>query len=228
MSRIGSRLSALTCAFMMSAPVLAETQVAIVEEVKGNVPGVAFMDYVSVGKVIKLGAKDSIVLGYMTSCWRESIAGSGIVVVGEEQSMVHLAKVERSKIQCDAGPLRLGGREANQSAATVLRSMGPEQQKSGEPRAPNVVYGVSPVVEVGGPGTLVVQRVDQPGDRLVMKLEAKTLVRGKFFDFARAGRKLVPGGVYDASFGSAKTTFQVAPQAQAGSTPLIGRLVRIE
>ena len=33
------------------------------------------MDYVSAGKIIKLGPKGQVVLGYMKSCWRETITG---------------------------------------------------------------------------------------------------------------------------------------------------------
>jgi hypothetical protein len=31
------------------------------------------MDYVEAGKVIRLGAQDTIVLGYFKSCWHETI-----------------------------------------------------------------------------------------------------------------------------------------------------------
>ena len=54
---------------------LAETPVAVVEDVKGKPSGVEFMDYVVPGKVIRLGPNDSIVLGYLASCWRETITG---------------------------------------------------------------------------------------------------------------------------------------------------------
>ena len=73
----------------------AQVPVAIVEDVQGKVVGVEFMDYVAPGKVIKLGPKASVVLGYIKSCWRETITG-GTVVVGEEQSMVHLSEIQRA------------------------------------------------------------------------------------------------------------------------------------
>ena len=41
--------------------------------------------------MIKLGPRDTIVLGYLKSCWRETITG-GTVTVGAEQSEVKAAR----------------------------------------------------------------------------------------------------------------------------------------
>ena len=79
----------------------AQAPVAVVEEVQGNVTGAEFMDYVVPGKVIKLGQGASVVLGYMKSCRRESISGIGTVIVGQDESKVHLAEVEGTKTECD-------------------------------------------------------------------------------------------------------------------------------
>ena len=99
--------SALATAGIMicGAPALAQAPVALVEDVRGNTVGVEFMDYVSAGKVIKLRPQDSIVLGYLTSCWHETITG-GIVTVGSEQSDVQGGKVARRKVKCDGGELK--------------------------------------------------------------------------------------------------------------------------
>ena len=96
-------------------------KVALVEEVKGEVTGVEFMDYVTAGKVIKLGTKGSIVLTYITSCWRETITG-GTVVVGVEQSLFHLSKVEGVEVDChrDGQPLT---DQQHEAAATVFRGV---------------------------------------------------------------------------------------------------------
>jgi hypothetical protein len=99
----------------------AQRPVAVVEEVKGKVVGVEFMDYVTPGTVIKLGPKGSIVLGYMKSCWRETITG-GTVVVGVEQSLVHLAEIERVKVDCGASQPLIDQR-TRESAGTVFRGV---------------------------------------------------------------------------------------------------------
>ena len=76
--------------------------VAIVEEVTAAKPTVQFMDYVSSGTVIRLRASDSLVLGYIRSCWRETIRG-GVVKVGLLQSTVTGGSVTRQKVECDGG-----------------------------------------------------------------------------------------------------------------------------
>src|SRR3981189_2968284 len=101
----------------------AQTPVAVVEDVQGTVTGVEFMDYVAPGKVIKLGPTGAVVLGYMKSCWRETITGVGTVIVGAVESMVHLGEVKASKVACDSSHSRLIDREVGESAATVVRSM---------------------------------------------------------------------------------------------------------
>jgi hypothetical protein len=122
---LASSVLAGTIVLSATAPSLAgmtaAQKVALVEEVKGKVTGVESMDYVTPGQVIKLGPKDSIVLTYMNSCWHETITG-GTVVIGAEQSLFHLSKVEGVKVDCDRGgqPVAHQQREA---AGTVFRQL---------------------------------------------------------------------------------------------------------
>jgi hypothetical protein len=217
-------ISAVVSVFAPLASATAQTPAAVVEEVKGKVAGVEFMDYVERGKVIKLGPKDVIVLGYMKSCWRETITG-GTVVVGDEESMVHLGKLERARVECDASHLQLTSREAGQSAATVFRTMSPAQQAASPPRI--TLHGLSPLIEVGGRGTLVIERLDAQGERHELTVGPKSLVRGKFYDLAKARKTLTPGATYVATFGTRKRVFRIDPQARPGSTAIIGRLLRM-
>jgi len=66
------------------------------EDARGSPANVEFIDYVSVGKVIRLGPSQSVVLGYLTSCWREIIAG-GTVTVGHGQSECRAAASHERK-----------------------------------------------------------------------------------------------------------------------------------
>ena len=61
-----------------------------------------------------------------------------------------------------------------------------------------------------------------------MPLKSDVMTRGKFYDFAKAGKSLTPGGSYLASLGSKRYTFQVDASATASPTPIIGRLLRLE
>src|ERR1700732_5441633 len=79
----------------------AQAPVAVVEDVQGKVTGAEFMDYVAPGAVIKLGPAGKVVLSYMKSCWRETITGLGTVIVGAEDSMVHLSEVQAGTEQWD-------------------------------------------------------------------------------------------------------------------------------
>ena len=220
-----SLIGAVVGVSCLAVSAAAQVPVAIVEDVQGKVDGVEFMDYVASGKVIKLAPKATLVLGYLKSCWRETITG-GTAIVGAEQSVVHLGDIQRVKVDCDANGIQLPDSQANQSAATTFRGIKPDRPAA----APQLLtlYGISPVVEVKGGGVLIIERVDVPGERYTVPLKASSLVRGKFYDFAKAKMSLKPGGTYVASVGPRKTTFMIDAHAIPGSTPIVGRLLRVE
>lgn len=201
----------------------AQSPVAVVEEVQGTVTGAEFMDYVAQGKVIKLGPGASVVLGYMKSCRRETITGLGTVIVGADESMVHLAEVNGTKTECDSAQAHATARETSDVAATVVRSLG----KGASPTPQLTLYGASPLVEAKGRGTLVFDRLDQKGERQQFELTGNQL-KGKFYDLAGTSKSLTPGATYAATFASRRIVFRVDPQAKSGPTPIVGRLLRME
>lgn len=202
----------------------AQAPVAVVEEVQGKVTGAEFMDYVAQGKVIKLGPGASVVLGYMKSCRRETIAGTGTVIVGQDESMVHLAEVTADKAECDPTQAHATTRETSDVAATVVRSLA----KNATSVTPQLtLYGASPLVEAKGRGTLVFDRLDQKGERQQFELTGNQL-KGRFYDLAGTSKSLTPGGTYAATFASRRIVFRVDPQAKPGPTPIVGRLLRME
>src|SRR5437879_1195294 len=93
-------------------PAAADSPVAVVEDVQGKVTGAEFMDYVTPKAVIKIGDGGSVILSYLKSCRRETISGAGTIIVGTEESAVHLADVKAEKTNCDP----------NQANATPLVS----------------------------------------------------------------------------------------------------------
>ncbi|MDO9059451.1 MAG: hypothetical protein Q7U92_10590 [Bradyrhizobium sp.] len=202
----------------------AQAPVAVVEEVQGNVTGAEFMDYVVPGKVIKLGQGASIVLGYMKSCRRESINGTGTVIVGQDESKVHLAEVEGSRTDCDPTQAHATTRATSDVAASVVRSL----EKSASPAGPELtLYGASPLVEAKGRGTLVFERLDQKGERQQFDLTGNQL-KGRFYDLVGTSKSLTPGATYAATFASRRIVFRVDPKAKPGPTPIVGRLLRME
>jgi hypothetical protein len=198
---------------------------AVIEDIVGNPSGIQFMDYLDSGQVIRLSGQDTIVIGYLKSCWHETITG-GTVTVGTEQSDVQGGRVERSKFPCDGGKMLLTAELANVSAGAAFRA--PPKNQQGPPRPQFKLYGLSPVIEVKPSGTLVVERVDQPGERHEITLGAERLTHGAFLDLAKAGIVLVAGGVYRARVGEHQMVFQIDPGAKSGDTPIAGRLLRLQ
>ena len=218
-----SLIGAIVGVFCLSAPALAETPAAIVEDVQGKVEGVEFMDYVAPGKIIKLGPKAGITLSYLKSCLRETIT-DGVVLVGAEQSTVQLGNVERVKVPCDASAVQLSEREANQSAATTFRSM----RADAAPAKLPTIYGVAPLIQAKSGSTLTIERTDGKEPTITLPLKNDIMVARKFYDLSKAGKSLTPGGSYLAKLGSKRYTFQVDASATTSPTPIIGRLLRLE
>jgi hypothetical protein len=140
--------------------------------------------------------------------------------------MVHLGQVEREKVDCDAGQMQLTESQANQSAATVFRGMTSTPQAP--PKTRLTIYGLSPVFEIKGRGTLVIERIDQKGERQDIAIGSGSLAKGKFYDLSKDKKTLTPGATYVARFGTKRTQFRIDSQAKPGATPVIGRLVRLE
>lgn len=219
-------ISHLKAAGLLLLTAAAQAPVAVVEDVTGSPSGIQFMDYVEPGQVIRLGAHDTIVLGYLKSCWHETITG-GTVTVGTEQSAVVGGDVARSKIVCEGGKMMLTAELADKSAVTAFREA-PNRQSAAPSRPEFTLYGLSPVVEVKPGGTLVIERVDQPGERHELALGDTQLLHGKFFDLARAGVVLTAGGIYRATAGTRQMVFKIDPSAQSGQSPIAGRLIRLQ
>ena len=97
-------------------------EVALVEKVSGDSSGVEFMDYVHTGQVISLGSDDTIVLGYLHSCVRETITG-GVVTVGSNQSDVQAGTVNRTRVQCDAGRASVRPEQSSAFAGRIFRGV---------------------------------------------------------------------------------------------------------
>ena len=220
-----SLIGAMVGVVCLAGPALAETPAAIVEDVQGNVDGVEFMDYVVPGKIIKVGAKSTLVLSYLKSCVRETIS-NGVALVGTEQSTVQLGDVQRVKVPCDTNATQLSEREANQSAATTFRTVRSDV-KSAAPAKLVTIYGVSPLIEARNGGVLSIERIDAKEPQLSVPLKGDIQVKSKFYDLAKAGKTLTPGGTYLAVLGPRRFTFQVDAKATTSPTPVVGRLLRL-
>jgi hypothetical protein len=198
---------------------------ALVEDVKSATAGVAFMDYVGKGQVIKLEPGDVLVLSYIRSCEHEIITGA-TVIVGLERSDVQGRQMQivRTKVPCDAGKLRLSPQQAGQSVATAIRLQSADSQPK--------LYARTPVVQL--PKTLAregrtlrIERIDRTGERHDFKIDDTIAVAG-FYDLAKSNVSLTPGATYDASIGGHSVTFQIDAKAKSGPAPIVSRLLRFQ
>jgi hypothetical protein len=218
------RAAALAIIVALAGTTLAAAQsrspAALVEEVTGRVSGVAEMDYMATGKVIRLAPQDRLVLSYLNSCQRETITG-GTVTVGAERSDVQNGDVQRETISCDAGRLRLSAQQAARSGVMVFRG-------TPAPRAAQAeitIYARAPIVDGVGAGPLVIQRIDKAADQIAVNVKP-AIMRKRAADLAKVGIRLEAGGVYMLRAGERQIVFRVAPDAPDGG-PMLGRLLRL-
>lgn len=194
---------------------------AVVEDVKGAIADIEFMDYVGIGQVIALKPGDVLVLSYLKSCEHEVITG-GTVVVGAVRSDVRDGQIVRSKVACDGGKIRLTSEQASRSAASAFRLQSADIQP--------VLYARTPVVQLpkalaGGDRTLLIERIDRRGERHTVNIDDVTAAAG-FYDLAKTKLSLARGGIYDASIGDHKMKFRIDAKAKSGPAPIVSRLLR--
>ena len=196
---------------------------ALVESVNGAIVGAEYLDYVSPGQVIQLGASGMIVLAYLDSCTRETITG-GEVTVGMQVSQVKGGEIRRDNPPCSNAAVSPTNSANSDYGGSVFRSRPTVKRSTDGKRA--LIYSLSPVFETGDYGTMVLERVDQPGERYEVALSPASLVKGRFYDFAVGNARLKPGGRYEVSLGANRLVFEVDESANAGG-PLLARLVRL-
>jgi hypothetical protein len=126
-------------------------------------------------------------------------------------------------VPCDSSQSQVVPREVGESAATVVRSI----SEAPAPTPSLTLHGVSPIIEAAARGKLVIERLDVKGERHEIDLVPAAMTRGRFYDLARANVALKPSGTYAATIGSKQVVFLVDAEADAGASPIIGRLVRL-
>jgi hypothetical protein len=90
------------------------------------------------------------------------------------------------------------------------------------------IYGTAPLIQAKSGSTLVIERTDGKEPAISVPLKNDIMIGGKFYDFAKAGKSLTPGGSYIAILGAKRYAFQVDAGATSSPTPIVGRLLRLE
>jgi len=206
-----------------SAHALSQGLIAIIEEIDGSPPDIETMDFVGAGRVIRLGAGDTIVLSYLKSCQRETITGA-TVTVGFEQSDVQGGTVNRVKVACDGGQIEITRELSGKTGGAIFRDSPNKAAPLLALKPQFRIYGRSPVVELSREYAVILERVDRTGERYELAPDRQKQ-KDAFYDFADHDKALTSGGVYRATMGKVRVLFQVDIGADPGRTPVVGRLL---
>ncbi len=224
-ARRGVNASLGLASLALAGPAYAEPA-AIVEAMEGRPAEVQPLDYLAAGRTLQLGAGQVLVIDYLHSCRRETISG-GSVTIGRNKSDVTGGEVRFQRIECDGNKVPPVPDEPSAAAKPQLV---PPVRPEGQPHETGLkhtIYSTAPLIDLGAPGQLTITPVDPPGPTISSKLAAGDLLHGRFYDFAAAGRRLAPGGLYRASAHGRELLFWIDPLAQDGAGPPAGRLLRL-
>ncbi len=211
--RGGRRLALPFCGLfwvLIALPVAAQQPSAVVEEVRAADPAVEAFEYLWPDQTIHLGVGDELVLGYFKSCTRETITG-GSITIGTYESKVAGGLVVREIVECDGGRAELSEAEASTSGVTVLRG--------GDRDDPLRIFSLTPAFTFSkAVSEIHVQRLDRPEPPIVIPVRFRSL------DFARIGKSLRGGGIYEIRAGADVQVVKVAVYARPEGA-LLSRLV---
>lgn len=205
---IGSVLAAGVLAWPGNAAVAASRPVAIVEDsARTDGKGQAF-DLLAENDTVELAASETIIIGYLKSCVRETITG-GKVTIGSKESVVEGGKVVREKTECAVNKLALTADESQQSATIAFRGM----IKHVYTKQPIIIVGTSQSVTIepyDGGETWTLKPTDRRIDFRAAKLEMQ------------AGKRYKVVGVKNAM------VIEVDPAASTAKTGPLERVVVLD
>jgi hypothetical protein len=201
-------LAAATLILLGVGAEAAPRPVAIVEDSaiasgKGQV-----FELLSESDVVKLGAGETLVLGYLKSCIRETITG-GTVTIGAKESVVEGCTVAREKTQCAVNKLALTSEESQQSATIAFRG----QIKHIFTRQPLVIAAASETVTI---------EPMEGGEAWKLKPE-----NGRI-DFRAAKSEMQPGMNYRVTGEKTSIMIEVDAAATTAKTGALERVVILE
>ena len=191
---------------------VAQKDAAIVEDVSPGVGDLRRFDLIAAGRAAELGRDGRIVLGYLQSCWQDSIAG-GRAVVEPLKSRVEDGALTRRRVECDAAGL------ARMNSAGLAARGGGSLAGPASPEPDVNLYGLSPIVLAERPGLLVIERIDTAAPQLKFSIAEKGV------DLRHKDLALAPSGLYRFTFGQAAIVVRIDSLAEPGDAPAVGRLV---
>ena len=206
---------ALTGSILLSTPTVwaqNSSPVAIVEDATQNAPVAAF-EYLNEGYEVQLPSDATVVIGYLTSCRRETITG-GTVKIGREQSVVVDGQITHEQVPCDGGQIDLTQDEVAASGVVVFR--GPESEEV-------TIYSSTPAFTFAieaNVSSLEIERLDREEE-----VKRYAVSDGRV-DLLVSGSILNSGGTYQVRYGDQVRRFHVVVYARKGG-PLVGRVIQL-
>jgi len=194
----------------LGSPAMGTTpDVALVEEITGNVGALQPFDMLAVGQSFRLPVGTSVTLGFWKACVEEVVTG-GEVTVTADGAQAKGGHVDRRDVPCPP-ILKPRTAEAQQSGAVVLRA--PKHM---------TFPAVSPFLVLPGPGSVTCedaaggwrQTIPVTGHGLDLGGLGITLKRGQSYRL-----------VFEGAAGSSEILLHIAPEA-AASLPLLSRTIR--
>jgi hypothetical protein len=199
--------------------IIASTQskaepVAVVEDVNFVSDHIQPMDFLDAETTFELKSSESIVIGYFSSCLRESIKG-GNVTIGQHQSTVIDGEINRKTLECVGGD-KVAGSAVNQTAAAVVFRT---KKSKNAATAYKTIYSLSPIVRiVSDYAQLRVTRANGNGNPQNIAIE------NGMADFRKSRVQLKRNKIYTFSYGGRSMTVKVSPRAKL-EVPLLSRII---
>ena len=185
---------------------------AIIEEVGPTVEGVQVLEYLAPGQTIRLGEDGEIVIGYLTSCVRETVTG-GTVTVGASESTVERGTVVRERVRCNGGGAQLTQAQREKSGVSTWRK--------GDTEQPRRIYSLTPLLTFASPpGRVVIERTDFPAEPIEIANP------GRVVDLAEHAQTLARGGRYTIHAAGLSEEIVIDTAARVHGGPVVGRLIR--
>ncbi len=189
----------------------AQEDVAVVEEVSPGIGDLRRFDLIAAGRSAELGHDGRIVLGYLKSCWQDSIAG-GRAIVEPLKSLVEGGALTRRRVECDAAGLALMNSAGLSARGVVLAGAAlPEPDVN--------LYGLSPIIISAQTGLLVIERLDIAAPPLRLELGENRI------DLREKDIALDANGLYRFTYGASAIVVRIDRLAEPGRAPAVGRLV---
>ncbi len=198
----------------------ASEPVAIVEDISRDRDDLQFMDLLERGRSFELSRDETVTLGYLASCARETIRG-GRVLIGAEQSRVFGGAIERDTVRCDNRSHQLAEAQSQEVGASIFRNAfdrpvvpGQSADDATPPRNFRRLYAPQPLVKLRSASVarITVRRLDRPAEPI------RLWVRDGVVDFRVRDVTLAVGGLYRVEAGSASVVFRILPAQRGADT----------